>query len=45
MHYAVAYKNYGVVDFLTQHGGREDILNNDKMTPWECANKNLENSD
>lgn len=44
MHHAVAHKNFGLVDTLTHHGGREDILNYEKLIPWECIGKNLENS-
>lgn len=45
LHYAVSHKKFHSIDLLTQYGGREDILNHNKLQPWEVINKNLEDEE
>ena len=42
LHYAIALKFYDIVDILTIHGAREDILNLKGLTPWNCMDNNVE---
>ena len=42
LHYAIGKHFYAIADILTRYGAREDIKNDNGLTPWECMENNIE---
>ena len=42
LHYAIGNLFFDIVDILISFGAREDILNKNGLTPWDCVEYNLE---